>query len=839
MTGPWLVVGESLDKDSDGEPLRLLGSEPYRLLAKCLQAAGADPRALIYTGVPTRAKVSDLRGAYQDGFEERLVRIRPSKILALGGIAATVAKRSTRMIPITKERGLAEWRDYDGGRALLVCTVNPTMALRHQSAFSSGPAVGNSKSFMRGDVGSREWVRDILRDTEKWVRQGAPLPAPRARWTAPAGRGELRSALAALAPHEEVSVDLETEPQGEALADLLANGAKGWRTRWPDAGLRPLEDRTMSIGVGALGAAGVIVRRPLLDDPRVKDLLWPFLWEGGRLNVFHNAKFDLQFLARWFGSHAPAGARIADTMLLSFLLDERPVRSEFRAHGLKDISRYRYDVPDYAFDWPAFWHAPDAERDWESLDRYHAMDLHQTARLHRDLTGEIAAHEPRLQRVHDRMLVPATLAMAEAEFRGIPVDREYLEAYQRRLDRRMDLRLRGLRARLGDPGFNPASSAQAEEVAFDQFGMEPITYSGFKVRIESPRRNSRKEQLAGLAGQLRDMDRLRDAQVLEAITAWRHDQKARDTYAAGLLRASTMDGRVRASFNLAGAATGRLSSSNPNMQNIPKRGPSATLIRRAFRASPGHLLMEGDYSQLELRVAALLSMDERLAAVYREGRDIHREVASVMFHKPPEDLDYMERYLAKAVDFGALYGRSGKAISYGAEMEYYEKVMGGTRWTPDEAQRFVDSFLNGFPQLHAWLLDTAASGVRDQRVETIFGRARRFHPIRMREDVAMIQRQSYNMPIQSVASDICLSAFSRLAFALDPDDGVVLYPIHDSIMLEVAEGREHAVAEVVIREMRDNMPREVRRLNDGLGIPFDVDLKVGLTWADDDMHDLE
>lgn len=542
-----------------------------------------------------------------------------------------------------------------------------------------------------------------------------------------------------------------------------------------------------------------------------------------------------------FGLLPPIGAIGGDTQLMSWLLDERPVRSMYKAHGLKDISRYRYDIPDYHFDWARFWHGTDEERDWPRLHGYHAMDVHQTARLWWDLVDE-AEEDPGLLELHDSLLWPASLALAEAELRGIPVDREYFTEYRRTLDRRIVRRLGALRAAVGDPEFNPASGKEVEALVFDDdpgWGMTPVEYSGFKTTMGTTgqawvKRNSRKEQLEKLATEQADH---RQATILRSITNYRHDVKARETYAEGLLRASEVDGRAHSSFNIAGAVTGRLSSSDPNLQNVPKRGPTADKIRRGFRPRDGWLLMDGDYSQLELRVAALLSRDARFAEVYREGRDIHSEVASVMFNKPAADLTYMERYLAKAVDFGALYGRSGAAISKGAEMEYYEKKMGGTKWTAKEAQLFVDKFLDGFPDLRRWMDATADEGLTRRQLVTPFGRRRRF-PLILKEDTGAVRRQSFNTPIQSVASDICLSAFVRLSRLVDPDEARVLVTIHDSIMLEVREDRVLETARLVKRTMGD-VPAQVRALNEGLGIPFAVDIKVGTDWRDGSMHDVE
>ena len=829
--------------------------EQKKLVEMIVDAAGGDHDELVHVGVKSATKIKEVKEGYPR-MEALLAELRPTKILALGGTAATMVKRSPTKVAITKTRGMAEWVEYgpqvgwhdeEGkvprleGRAMLVSSLAPALVLRR---------AGNSEGL--NAAGAREWFRDLYRDVTKWVLQDEPLPVPDPMVKVPADMEALRSWLAVLDDYEVISCDLETEPPEDALADLRAReghahekaacpACKAWESDWPGVGLDPLRSRVMTVGLGTVAGPQVLFHRDLLEAPGGQDLLYSTLWERGHRVVFHNAKFDLKFLAQSSGLLPPAGARGGDTQLLSWLLDERPVRSMYKAHGLKDISRYRYDIPDYHFDWARFWHGTDAERDWDSLHRYHAMDVHQTARLWWDLLDE-AGEEPGLVGAHDQLLWPASLALAEAELRGIPVDRPYFEEYRRTLDRRIGRRLRGLRAAVGDPEFNPASGKEVEALVFDDdpgWGMTPVEYSGFKTTLGTTgqawvKRNSRKEQLEKLATEQADR---RQAVILRSITGYRHDVKARETYAEGLLRASEVDGRAHSSFNLAGAVTGRLSSSEPNLQNIPKRGPTADRIRGGFRARAGWALMEADYSQLELRVAALLSGDERFAAVYREGRDIHSEVAGVMFGKDPSTLSYMERYLAKAVDFGALYGRSGAAISKGAEMEYYAKKMGGTKWTAKEAQAFVDKFLGGFPDLRAWMDRVAEEGLTVRQLETPFGRRRRF-PLVLREDTGAIKRQSFNTPIQSVASDICLDAFIRLSAAADPAEALVLVTIHDSIMLEVRGDRVLPVARMVRDAMMD-VPPQIVALNRELGIPFAVDVKYGPTWRDDDMREVE
>jgi DNA polymerase-1 len=327
-------------------------------------------------------------------------------------------------------------------------------------------------------------------------------------------------------------------------------------------------------------------------------------------------------------------------------------------------------------------------------------------------------------------------------------------------------------------------------------------------------------------------DRHRDARLIASIMGYRYDHAQLTHYVTGIQNAVGPDGRVHASFNIGGTVTGRLSASEPNLQAIPKYG-SMTAVRRTFRAPEGWLLLEADYSQLEIRVAALLSGDEELTRIYQEGRDMHAEVAALMFREggAVETVSDEERFMAKAVNFGVLYGRSGWAISKGKEMTHAEEKLGMKRWSPEEAEDYVDSFLEGHPQLKEWIQASHERIMRtDSRyTETPFGRRRRFFVTRTdRGAIGALKRQAVNTPVQSVASDICLDAYARLWANIDPGEARLLSIVHDAILIEVREDR---VAEIAaqVKELMEDPPIETK------GVPFKVDIKAGRTLHDDDM----
>jgi DNA polymerase-1 len=299
---------------------------------------------------------------------------------------------------------------------------------------------------------------------------------------------------------------------------------------------------------------------------------------------------------------------------------------------------------------------------------------------------------------------------------------------------------------------------------------------------------------------------------------------------------------VHPSFLLHGAATGRISAVKPAIQTIPavddKRdeGPEREYklrdgswvthpMRRAFAPAPGRLWVEADYSQLELRVAAAISGDQAFMDVFRSGRDVHREVAAAIFSKDPDDITKPERYLAKAVSFGILYGRSAKALAEGAEMDYaVAEDSTFRRWDEATAEAFIRKFLQSYPDLTAWMSELQETAPVQGYVESPTGRRRRF-PLVTDRELGAIQRQAVNTPVQGEASDICLRAFVALSDEVAASlagRATMLFPVHDSICMEVEEDCVKPL-EVICRSIMEI---------DFMGCPLTIDFEVGPSWAD-------
>lgn len=796
MTRPWVIVRE--------------GTGPVtaatRSMVERLASQEVEPPTIEWTTIASASPAQARKEAPE--IRRELEDLAPERVLTFGPLAL-MAVRGDRLKPtITGERGRAQW----------IPDIDPPILLV--------PAMDPAGVWQNGEM-----FRDFARDVIKWATVSEPyrFDVPR-DWYQPMHAAELDLVLDNFRG-QPVSVDVETAPAfGHAMDD--DKGA-----------LKPLEGRLLSVGIGT-PTSQLVVPVELMADEAVKDLLWDFLWVGRKRDhrvVMHNAKFDLQWLAVWFGAFPENPRLLADTQLLHYLLDERPVRSRYRSHGLKDIARTRYDIEDYKFDFPPFWEKMDAgtltDEEWKEFYGYHAMDLKITAMLWPELTVEANEEWTELMRCHDELLVPVSLALAEAELRGIPVDHDYLASEKRRLERRIDRRLRGIRSVIKSETFNPGSPAQVRELIKSHFG---VTESQWPGKISGAKGVQRKtaypvgeDEMQEFARRFAKADRHRDARLVASIMGYRYDAAQLSHYVVGIQNAVGPDGRVHASFNIGGTVTGRLSASEPNLQAIPKYG-AMTAVRRTFRAPEGWALLEADYGQLEIRVAALLSGDEELTRIYQEGRDMHAEVAALMFREggAAETVSDEERFMAKAVNFGVLYGRSGWAISKGKEMTHAEEKLGMKRWSADEAEEYIDSFLEGHPQLKAWIEASHERILRtDSRyTETPFGRRRRFFVTRTdRRSISALKRQAVNTPVQSVASDICLDAFSRLSAILDPDEARLLSIVHDAILIEVREDRTKQVAKQV-KELMEKPPIDTR------GVPFKVDVKVGRTLHDDDME---
>jgi DNA polymerase-1 len=599
------------------------------------------------------------------------------------------------------------------------------------------------------------------------------------------------------------------------------------------------------------GCGTIITANVLREHPEV------FKWMEARQNpiVFHNAKFDVQHLSNFLGRELLLYHNCEDTMLMHYALDERP-SNRYKVHGLKMLSRVYFDAPDYEIPmgkWIEEYVDVDTPMDrreemFKDLCRYQFLDTWYTARLRDALEAE---REERKEKEQDDVhrfvrdtLMPATLALGEIERHGVPVRAAYFQEILERVEKVLVEELKTLQEQVrvitnGEiTEFNPNSPVQVKKVIYDYAGCK-VPQGGAVGRYaykNKGKQTTDKDVLKVLASIARKEGRELIATCLQLILSYRQKSKVLGTYVKGMIeRCGEVDedgwSLIHANFFTAGTATGRLSCANPNLQNIPDASHVGEDVRSGFAAPDGYVLMEADYSQLELRVAGLFSQDEALLNVYRDGRDIHQEVAYNLWQKPKEQVTKYERYLAKCLNFGLVYGRGPRSIATGPEMDMLES-MRGARWSPKEVEAYYTKFLRGFPRLVEWMGEMKTHVRKEYSVSTPFGNYRRFQFIPDGE-WHRVERQAVNSPIQGFASLMCTDALRRIHCRLRDEkvNARILFTVHDSILLLVEEDESvlKKVQEIVFWEMEINLPPLPGV--DWNMLPFKADVEIKRTWG--------
>ncbi len=390
--------------------------------------------------------------------------------------------------------------------------------------------------------------------------------------------------------------------------------------------------------------------------------------------------------------------------------------------------------------------------------------------------------------------MPLLRVLVSMELTGIAVDRVYLQTLSSRLQERLSL-VEKEAWKLAGRRFNLASPRQVAAVLFDELGLRP----------PRGRRTTDASVLMRLAG---------EHPLPALVVEYRSLSRKKSAYVDALLEAVGEDGRVHTEFCQTATATGRLSSMHPNLQNIPVEGdedfPS---LRRAFVAPEGFLLLSADYSQMEFRILAHLSGDERLHAVFDEGRDVYVSVAAELFGVPVADVTPSQRKQAKVIALGVVYGMGAAAVGERLGISY------------EDAARFVERFFSVYDGVRRFVEEVVERAGRDMEVRTLLGRRR---PVffaaseeeRLRSEA---RRIAVNSVIQGSAADVMKMGMVRLAEELDDDDARMVLQVHDEVLLEVREGAEEEIARLV---------EEVLSGCVDLSVPLDVDTKWGRNWAE-------
>lgn len=530
--------------------------------------------------------------------------------------------------------------------------------------------------------------------------------------------------------------------------------------------------------------------------------------------VAHNAVFDLSFLKhKWRIVHQGV---LMDTMLIHHLLDENA------RHGLKPLACQYLSLGEYDREFDLVFNkikrshglSPE-EKHYGRVDplvlfKYAGLDACACLQLKQVMLPSL--QEQGLTNLFFRLTMPLLSVLLKMEMLGIRVDKELLLQYEKEWGEELDS-LEGEIATNVGFDLNVRSSVQLQQYFFSDKGYKPLKST------TTDRPSVDEESLKYLEEEYKD-------QVATKILQYKRIHKLFTTYVRGILDDIGSDGRVHTRYLIHGTNTGRLSSTKPNMQNIPRASHDESLagkIKNIFIAEEGFLLARADFRQLEIRVWAHASNDPDLVRLMGED-DIHAAIASEIFQKPRDQITKEERVIAKACVFGTLYGRGAKSIAD----EF--------NWTMKKSQAFIDDFFARFPTAKQWL-DKQVSNARTRgHVTNLFGRRRRLPDIHSSETgvVAQAERQAVNAPIQGGAADICNSALIRLSSLLEQSGfkSRPLLQVHDEIVFEVAE-EEKEVVLPLIQQIMEAIPK-------GFRVALPVEIEIGSSWGSmEEWHDNE
>ena len=563
----------------------------------------------------------------------------------------------------------------------------------------------------------------------------------------------------AVAPNDAVYVPLSHRPEGGL-----------------DLGGSDLKQIPMDQALAAL--------KPLLEAPEV-------------LKVGQNIKYDLSVMAR----HGIKVAPYDDTMLLSYV-----VSAGLNGHGMDALSEQYLGHTPIAF--KSVVGTGKAQKSFAEVElkpatAYAAEDADVTLRLWQILKPKVASE--RLLTVYETLERGLPEVLSGMELAGVKIDRARLVKLSQTFGQGMAELEQKAHQVAGQP-FNLGSPKQLGEILF-----EVMAIPGGK-KTATGAWSTDVSVLEDLAA--------KGYELPQILMDWRQMAKLKSTYTDALAEAARPDtDRVHTSYQLAATTTGRLSSSDPNLQNIPVRNEMGRQIRTAFIAEPGHVLVSADYSQIELRLLAHIGDIPQLKRAFAEGLDIHAMTASEMFGVPLSEMTAEIRRRAKAINFGIIYGIS--AFGLAAQLSIPQ----------GEARDYIALYFKRFPGILDYMEDIKAKVKEDAFVTTLFGRKIHIPDIRAKGAAqrAFAERAAINAPIQGAASDIIRRAMLKIPQAIAPLEAKMLMQVHDELVFEVREDRAEDLIQI-IRPIMSNAAAPAVHLT----VPLDVEAKAGKTW--DEAH---
>ena len=584
-----------------------------------------------------------------------------------------------------------------------------------------------------------------------------------------------------------VAVDTETTGLNEMTADLVGVCLC---VEAGHAGYLPLIHKAASSD-DLFGSDDLAEGQMNLDEALA--ILKPMLEDEAVLKIGQNMKYDAKIFARLGIGVAP----IDDTMLMSYAMN-----AGAHNHGM-DLLSERY-LGHHPIEIKTLLGTGKSQITFDRVPiedavKYAAEDADVTLRLWQTFKPDL--HRKQVTTVYETLERPLVSVLAEMEMNGIKVDRDVLSRMSNAFAQKM-AQLEDEIQELAGEKFNVGSPAQVGEILFEKMGLP----GGKKGK--TGKYSTGADVLEDLATEHEMPGRVLD---------WRQLSKLKSTYTDALqehINAET--GRVHTSYSIAGANTGRLASTDPNLQNIPVRTEEGRRIREAFVATEGHKLVSLDYSQIELRILAHIADIEALKSAFHEGQDIHAATASEMFNVPLDEMTPEVRRQAKAINFGVIYGISGFGLAR------------NLRIPRDEAQGFIDRYFERFPGIRTYMDDTVSFAKEHGFVQTLFGRKINTPEINNKGPHAgFAKRAAINAPIQGTAADVIRRAMVRMPDAIAKLPAKMLLQVHDELLFEV----EDSAVDDLIAAAKDVMEGASMPAVK-LSVPLIVDAGQGANWAE-------
>jgi DNA polymerase-1 len=628
-------------------------------------------------------------------------------------------------------------------------------------------------------------------------------------------RLEFRSWLDDLLGEDAAAPAIQSAEQAVSYEIVTDQGAfDAWLARLSAAELFAFDTETTSlnymeariVGVSFAVVPGEAAYVPLAHDylgapaqlerDAVLAALQPLLEDDARAKVGQNLKYDASVLA----NHGITLRGIEfDTMLESYVLDSTATRHDMNSLALKYLGHKTIHFEDIAGKGSK--QLTFNQVKLEEAGPYAAEDADITLRLHQALWPRLQEHSS-LAGVLTDIEMPLVPVLSRIERRGALVSRELLLQQSDELGQRLQA-LEAQAHELAGEQFNLGSPKQLGEILFEKLQLPVIK----KTPKGAP--STAEEVLAELA---------LDYPLPQLLLEYRSLSKLKSTYTDKLPQMmNAQSGRVHTSYHQAVAATGRLSSSDPNLQNIPIRTAEGRRIRQAFIAPPGYKILAADYSQIELRIMAHLSADEGLLTAFKEGRDVHTATAAEVFEMPLDAVSAEQRRKAKAINFGLIYGMSAFGLARQLHLGR------------NEAQQYIDRYFERYPGVARYMDRTRALAKEQGYVETLFGRRLYLPEINARNKmrVQAAERTAINAPMQGTAADIIKRAMLAVDDWLQQGDAdaCMIMQVHDELVFEVAIGAVDAVRERICSLMSSAAD---------LSVPLLVEAGVGNNW--DEAH---